>query len=83
LAFGPNQEGVDAVCDPLPIGIGTGIGSPKGHARVTQASRKGDPMVDSWKSFVCNQSRKMTGRGEEIVGIAVIADIGEQKPCHG
>jgi len=36
-------------CEPLPTGIGFGFGSPLGHPRETQGSRKGFPSVDSCK----------------------------------
>jgi len=37
------------------------LGSPKGHARVTQASRKGEPSDDWGKRLCLQQNNKMAG----------------------
>ena len=55
-AFSQTRESFATLCL-LGLGLGLGLGDP----RVTQASRKGDPSVDSRKPCVCNEKREMPG----------------------
>ncbi len=53
--------------------LGIGIGSPKGHARATQASRKRLPRVD-FENFLCLQQKLKKCRvGSKNSGDLVIA----------
>jgi hypothetical protein len=65
-------------CDPLPIGIGAGIGWPLGGPSVAQGPPKRHaraiPRVDLRKSLCLQQKLKKAGwGGEEIAKIAGIA----------
>jgi hypothetical protein len=66
-----------SLCDPLPVGIGFGIGSPLGHPSVTQGPPKRHARVELDKCFVCNRKGKRPGgggaRSAPIAGIAEIA----------
>jgi len=72
-----------ARCDPLPIGVGTGIGigSRLGHPSVTQAPRLGHPWVDWWIGL-CFQQR-LEKRGVRGARSAPIAGIPPQKAKTG
>jgi hypothetical protein len=70
-------------CSQPGIGIGSGIGWPKGHPRVTQGppkrhAREAQGSIEM-KCFVCNKDGEMGVGREKIAEIAVIADIARDR----
>ena len=81
MLLAPCRRATGKELQPLPAGIGFGIGPPLGHPRATQGPPKRDArVIRGWillSAFVCNKYAKKAGWGGAIAGIS--GEIGKPK----